>query len=173
LICFNPINLLKAYQSYRKSGGKPYPLLLAGGRGWQLKDFDTYYREMEFTQDVLFTGHLSTEQMAHAIGGAELMLYVSLFEGFGIPILEAMQSGVPVITSNISSMAEVAGSAALLVDPYDVQSISLAIHRLVNEEDLKNQLIRAGIQRAQHYSWKKSADVMWEAIEKVVSGING
>jgi glycosyltransferase involved in cell wall biosynthesis len=98
------------------------------------------------------------------------MTYVSYFEGFGIPILEAFAAGVPVITSNVASMPEVAGHAALLVDPFQVDEIADAMKKIAEDESLREDLIEKGFQRCKTFSWDASAQNLWRSIEKTVSG---
>ena len=97
------------------------------------------------------------------------MVYVPYFEGFGIPILEAMNCDVPVITSNITSMPEVAGDAALLVDPFSTISISDAMLNIFKDENLRKSLIEKGRKRRLDFSWNKTADALWKSIEKTIN----
>jgi glycosyltransferase involved in cell wall biosynthesis len=102
------------------------------------------------------------------IASALAMLYVSYFEGFGIPIVESFYCDVPVITSNVTSMPEVAGDAALLTDPFSFESISDAMFQITSDEKLRNSLIEKGRERRKQFSWQKSADKLWDTISKVV-----
>ena len=117
----------------------------------------------------MITGHVQTDDLANLTGAALAMVYVSLFEGFGIPIVESMQAGRPVITSNCSSMKEVAANAAILANPESVQEISHAMERIL-EPDQAKILIERGFQRASDFSWDRSAELMWEAIERTIAG---
>jgi len=100
---------------------------------------------------------------------AEALVYISVFEGFGIPIIEAMRLGVPVITSSVTSMPEVAGDAALLVDPFDINSIANAMKTLSNDKDLKEGLIKKGNERYQYFSWEKSGDIIFNELLKITN----
>ena len=124
---------------------------------------------MTFKEDVIFTGRLSTEDLHHVLGSALAMTYIPYFEGFGIPILEAMNCDTPVIISNITSMPEVAGDAALLVDPYSVDSISNAMIHLFKDGEMRNSLIEKGRKRKLDFSWDKTADALWKSIEKTIN----
>jgi glycosyltransferase involved in cell wall biosynthesis len=124
---------------------------------------------MKFANDVIFTGHLETTELTQVLGGAMALVYVSYFEGFGVPIVEAFQSGVPVITSNVTSMPEVAGNAALLVDPFQEDQIAHAMMRVFSDPELRRELIWKGIQRATLFSWENSAKQFWDVIERTVS----
>ena len=123
---------------------------------------------IQFKDDVIFTGHLATEELSRIVASSFAMVYVSVFEGFGIPVLEAMKCEVPVITSNISSMPEVAGDAALLVDPFDVNSISEGMIQLFTDEILRKDLTEKGKVQSNKFSWDNTADVVWGAVEDVL-----
>jgi glycosyltransferase involved in cell wall biosynthesis len=124
---------------------------------------------MTYKEDVIFTGRLSTDELHHVIASALAMTYIPYFEGFGIPILEAMNCDTPVITSNITSMPEVAGHAALLVDPFSVDSISSALLSVYKDEAIRNTLIEKGRKRKHDFSWDKTAVALWNSIEKTVN----
>ena len=101
------------------------------------------------------------------MAGATALILVSLFEGFGVPIVEAMQCGVPVITSNVSAMPEIADEAAILVNPLSVDDIAQAMLKIVGDENNRNCLIERGLKRVQFFSWDISAKKTWEVIEKI------
>ena len=124
---------------------------------------------MQFKNDVIFTGRVSDEDLNDLMGAAEANVYVSTFEGFGIPIIEAFQSGVPVITSNTTSMPEIAGDAALVVNHFEVDAISEAMLQLATKEKLREQLIAKGKIRATQFTWQRTADLLWQSIEKSIS----
>ena len=124
---------------------------------------------MKFKDDVIFTGRLSSDNLKNVLGAAIAMTYVPYFEGFGIPILEAMNCDIPVITSNITSMPEVAKDAALLVDPFDVQSIANGMLSVYTNKELRVSLIEKGRKRKLDFSWNKTADALWKSIEKTIN----
>jgi glycosyltransferase involved in cell wall biosynthesis len=103
------------------------------------------------------TGYLGTDEKAALLTGAEALVFPTLYEGFGFPLLEAMACGTPVLTSNVSSLPEVAGDAALLVDPLDEEAIANGIGRLVTDAAFRKRLIEAGTQRLDRFSWDQSA----------------
>jgi glycosyltransferase involved in cell wall biosynthesis len=118
--------------------------------------------------DVILLGFVSERELAALYAGATLLLYPSLYEGFGLPVLEAMACGTPVITSNTSSIPEIAGEAALLIDPTDITAMSNAMQRLIDEPNLRQQLIESGRVRASQFNWQFSAKLMLTLLSKVV-----
>jgi glycosyltransferase involved in cell wall biosynthesis len=165
----NIANLFKAFDRFKKETQSDFKLVLAGARGWMLKDIDAAFRQMQFKEDVIFTGHLETEELSKIVASAFAMVYVSVFEGFGIPVLEAMKCEVPVITSDISSMPEVAGDAALLVNPFDIHSISEEMIQLYNDEILRKDLVEKGKIQSKKFSWDNTADVLWNTAMEILN----
>ena len=127
---------------------------------------------MSCANEVMFTGHLSSKDLAEVTAAAHALVYASLFEGFGIPIVEAFYAETAVITSNVTSMPEVAGDAALLVDPLSVEQIADAMCRLAEDDVLRNQLIEKGRLQRQRFSWDRSAELLWNCIEKLSNQLN-
>jgi glycosyltransferase involved in cell wall biosynthesis len=125
-----------------------------------------FHQQMQFHKDVIFTGRVEDDQLNDLLGSALALIFVPTFEGFGIPIIEAMQCGVPVICSNTTSMPEVAGKAALMVDPFDVSSIRDAMKKIYTDKELRSRLITAGMLRAQDFTWERSAQDLWNSIQK-------
>ena len=157
--------LLMAYDQFRRESGQEVKLLAVGRRFWKNEVLDSTLRQMEFADDVIFTGHLEQAALCRVLGGALSLVYVSYFEGFGVPIVEAFQSGVPVITSNVTSMPEVAGDAAILVAPFDVNEIAQAMLNIFQDTELRARLIEKGLSRASRFSWEQSAKDFWNVIE--------
>lgn len=162
-------NLFKAFDQFKKSTSSNIKLLIVGSKMWHNKDLQLTFDAMQFKEDVVFTGRLPIEELCKATASAMAMTYVSYFEGFGIPILEAFAAGVPVITSNVTSMPEVAGDAALLVDPFNLDEISSAMKKIAENESLCKNLVEKGFQRYKAFSWDVSAQNLWRSIEKTVS----
>jgi glycosyltransferase involved in cell wall biosynthesis len=165
----NVKNLLLAFDKFKsESNDKQLKLLLIGRKAWDFSDVDGAYEEMRFKRDVKFLGHLAPTELVEILGSAMAMTYVSLFEGFGIPIVEAMSCGVPVITSNVTSMPEVAGDAALLINPESVAEIAAAMEKMASDEELRKTLIEKGNKQVLKFSWQLSADKLWACFEKVM-----
>jgi glycosyltransferase involved in cell wall biosynthesis len=161
-------NLLIAFDQFKTSSNSKMKLLIAGRRIWWSEEVDDAYSKMKFKDEVVFTGRLSLEELAKVTASAYALTYVSLFEGFGIPIVEAMSCNIPVITSNLTSLPEIAGDAALLVNPESTDSIAEAMAQLENDSVLHNSLVEKGRERKKKFSWNKSAELLWQSIEKII-----
>ena len=123
---------------------------------------------MVFSDDVVFIGRLEIDELVCVLGSALALTYVSYFEGFGIPIVEAFRCDVPVITSNVTSMPEVAGDAALFVDPFSPESISDALYKIANYASIRQDLIIRGRKRKDLFNWQRTAESLWISIEKAL-----
>jgi len=164
----NMTNQFKAFDSFREKTSEDVKLLVVGEKKWWTDDIRSAFENMKHKDQVYFAGRKSTDELHKIIASALAMTYVSFFEGFGIPIVESFYCGTPVITSNVSSMPEVAGDAALLADPFSVDSIADAMLKMASDKALRKQLILAGNERKKLYSWQQSADRLWNCIEKVL-----
>ncbi|MCL4255841.1 MAG: glycosyltransferase family 4 protein [Anaerolineae bacterium] len=132
-------------------------LVIAGGRGWLEDEFYATIQQTGMTDYVHVTGFVADEDLPALYSGAVCMAYPSLYEGFGIPVLEAMACGVPVLTSTTSSLPEVAGDSAILVNPYDIDAIQDGLERLISDQDLRETLSQKGLSQAQKFTWEQSA----------------
>lgn len=153
----NISKLMKAFLQFKLSG-KPHKLILLGRKAW---NFEEYEKTIAESPDIIFLDGNKYDPKK-IVPAAEAMVYVSLHEGFGIPILEGMSAGVPVITSNTSSMPEVAGNAALLVNPTSAQEIEHAFTKISNQDH--KELIEKGLKRVKEFEWEKSAEVIYKTI---------
>ena len=155
----NLTTLLAAFARLRRNGevDADLRLVLAGARGWLEEPIFATVRSLGLEDAVRFTGFVDDDDLPAVYSGAALFVFPSLHEGFGLPLLEAMACGVPVVTSNVSSMPEVAGDAATLVDPRDGEGLAAAIGRLLRDEALRDRLREAGIARARQFSWEATA----------------
>ena len=162
----NLTNLFRAFDLFKKRTHLPNKLVIVGNRKWWTSEINRVYEKLHFKEDVIFLGRQETSVLHHLIASAEALTYVSYHEGFGIPILEAFASGTAVITSNITSMPEVAGEAALLVNPFSPSSIADAMELIYREKGIKEQLIAKGMERVKQFSWQQTANLVWGSIEK-------
>ena len=126
-------------------------------------------QELGIERDVIFTDYVADADVPLLMSGAKIFLFPSLYEGFGLPPLEAMACGTPVVTASTSSLPEVAGDAALLADPYSVREIAAAIARLEQDEALRQSLIQKGLERAAQFTWEKSAQIFYAAIKSAAA----
>lgn len=149
--------LLQAYSILNKRYRVKHLLILTGIKGRAEHSLKDLTKELSLKENVIFTGWVPVEDLSILYSNADLFVFPSLFEGFGIPVLEAMVHGTPVVSSNIASLPEIAGKAALLVDPYSVDEIAEAIHRVLIDETLRSTLIKKGLKRASQFSWEKTA----------------
>mgnify|MGYP000859544309 CR=1 FL=1 len=159
-------NIFLAFDMYKGKWGSDCKLIVAGRKAWQFADIFDTYESMKHKADVVFTGHVSQAVLHKLMASAEALLYVSLFEGFGIPIVEAMQCGTPIIASNTTATAETSGDAAIKVSPEDIDSIALAMHSLSENPDMRKEYIQRGIEHAKKYSWDITASKLWDSINK-------
>ena len=153
-----------------RNDGKPMKLVIVGEAMFMAQTIRAVYEKSTAHNDIVFTGRVSNKELAELLGAAFALVYVPLFEGFGIPIVEAFACNVPVITSNTTSMPEVGGEAALLVNPEDVNSIVEAMKEIADNPKTYERLQENAVVQLQKFSWDKTADALWGAIEKVVDG---
>jgi glycosyltransferase involved in cell wall biosynthesis len=149
--------LLQAYALLRSHHAVDFDLVIAGAPGWGSDPIYQEARSLGLGDRLHFPGYIAQTDLAPLLRGAEQFCYPSLFEGFGLPVLEAQSVGVPVLTSNNSSLPEIAGDAALLVDPMDVDAIADAMLRLSRDEALRSELIAAGYQNVRRFTWQEAA----------------
>lgn len=162
--------LIQAFDLFKKKTGSSVKLLLGGRFAWQTGAIKNAYEQAEFKKDIVLLGYLKNEALPELIGSALALTYVSLFEGFGVPLLEAMHTETPIITSNVSSMPEVVGDAGLLVDPTSIASIASAMERIYKEEGLRKDLIEKGKKQREKFNWQIATDAVYKALKEAVSG---
>jgi glycosyltransferase involved in cell wall biosynthesis len=152
----NLVTLLDAFKILKlRLGTSCPPLVIVGRKGWNCEDILGYMAELEGM--VQFPGHVSDNELIALYQMATCLVFPSLYEGFGLPVLEAMAAGCPVVTSSTSSLPEVAGDAGLLVNPANAEEIATTIQLILREDDLRARLIQAGRQRASSFSWEQTA----------------
>ncbi|WP_345079341.1 glycosyltransferase family 1 protein [Nemorincola caseinilytica] len=166
----NILNLLKAFSAFKKRQRTNMKLVIVGRPAWKYDEVEILRHTMPFKEDVRWVGYMNVDELSKVIGGAYALVYASLFEGFGIPILEALQCNVPAIVSNTSSMPEVAGDAALLTDPADPDDIAAKMHTLYKDETLRARLIANAATQVQKFTWQGAADRLWACMMQCVSG---
>ena len=143
-------------------------LVLAGRLAWKYGSFLEKMKSYKYRNDVVLTGYLEENELVKLVGSAYALVYPSFLEGFGVPVLEAMQCNVPVITSTNSSMEEIAGDAALFVDPASFEDIAEKMMLVYKDEKLREELIRKGQLITPQFSWDKTAALLWQAILRAV-----
>jgi len=147
-------------------------LVCAGGKGWKNEAIYEFIKEKGIEDKVKFLGFVEEKNLPAIYNGAKLFLYPSLYEGFGLPVLEAMSAKVPVVTSNVSSLPEVAGDAAMLVDPYNEEEIYNAVKELLSKESLRKDFILKGYKRASKFTWEDTAEKTLEVYKEVYNETN-
>ncbi len=160
--------LLPAFDAYKEETGSNAKLIVVGKKFWYNEEIANAFDTMKHAGSVVFAGRLEPTELHHLVASSIASVYPSYFEGFGIPILEAFKCGVPVITSNITSMPEVAGNAALLVNPFSIEELKNALKEIDSNEDLRKELIEKGLQRVQQFSWQRTSELIWQSIEKTL-----
>ncbi|MBE8539371.1 glycosyltransferase [Geoglobus acetivorans] len=158
--------LLKAYYKLKKQGIK-HKLVIAGKIGWKYKPIFETIDKLDLKKDVIFTGYVPDEDLPALYNAADIFIYPSLYEGFGLPPLEAMACGTPVITSNTSSLPEVVGNAGIMVDPYDIDGLAKAMYEVLTNEGLKEEMRKKGLERAKMFNWRKTAEETLNVYEEV------
>lgn len=166
----NPFNLLKAFSIFKKRQKTNMKLVMTGDVAPTFQKDITKLETYKYKSDVVLKLNAKEEEKAALTAGSYALVYPSLYEAFAMPVLEAMQCEVPVITTTSSSMEEVAGDAALYADAANPEQIAEHMKRLFKDEQLRGRLIEAGKQQSKMFSWEKTADVLWGAIEEAVSG---
>ena len=164
----NHRRLLLAYARLKKKSGGAFPLVLAGGKGWLMEEFGKFIEELGLQQDVIFLGYVEDTELQWLYQNCFAFLYPSLYEGFGLPVLEAMTLGAPVITSNRTSLPEVVGADGLLVDPLQEEEISQAMLKLSTDPALRVALGDRSRNRAKQFSWARTANEVLKVYEQVL-----
>ncbi|MGD1996119.1 MAG: glycosyltransferase family 1 protein [Anaerolineae bacterium] len=163
----NLVRLVEAFARLREPGLK---LVLAGGRGWSYEEILARVEDLELEEEVVLPGFIPGDELPLWYNAATLLVYPSLYEGFGMPILESLASGTVVLTSDRSSLPEAAGDGALLVDPYDVDAIAEGMHQLLTDELLRRELRRRGMIHAARFSWAQMAIETVGVYRRALSG---
>ncbi len=164
----NIASIIEAFELIRRNKVSPYQdlkLVIAGGLGWLYKDILKMAENSQYEDDILFISSVVSADRVYLYNLSKIFVFPSFFEGFGFPPLEAMACGVPTIASNCSSLPEVVGDGALMIDPYRPEEIAIAAREIFNDEKLKNFLIKKGVEQASEFSWEKCARETLEFIK--------
>ena len=166
----NLLQLFRAYQKLPDTIKQKYPLVVAGMKGWLIEGIESELRSLELKGQIRLLGYVPEDLLPLLYAGAAMLVYPSLYEGFGLPPLEAMACGTPVITSNRSSLPEVVGNAALMIHPEDVLGLAESILKLIEDPAEHAKKSRLGIERARLFTWEKCASQTLEVYKKVLWG---
>ncbi|MBI3671560.1 glycosyltransferase family 4 protein [Candidatus Azambacteria bacterium] len=162
----NIIGMIEAFEIAKKKFKIPHKFILLGGDGYGYDKIKKRIDSSSYKDDIKMKGYVSEKEKESFLSGADIFLFSSFYEGFGMPILEAQVLGAPVITSNISSMPEVAGDGALMIDPKDSEEMAEAIYKISSDENLRKNLIEKGFKNAEKYSWERCAKETLDIILK-------
>jgi len=159
--------LVQAYALLPHQLQQKYQLVLVGGKGWNNQELVKIIHDLNLKEKVALPGYVAEEDLPYFYNQAKVFVYPSLYEGFGLPVLEALSCGAPVITSNVSSMPEVAGKAAILINPYKEEEIASALRKVLTSEKLRETLSHKGIVQAKKFSWRRTAEATLKVFQKV------
>jgi glycosyltransferase involved in cell wall biosynthesis len=164
-------NLSRLVSAFASVCGRHSGLLLviAGMKGWMYDGLMEMVKNLNLQSRVIFTGFVPEEEKPFLIAAAKVFAYPSLYEGFGIPVLEALACGIPTVTSNVSSLPEVAGDAALTIDPHSVAELSSALEKLISDEPLRQRLTQEALRQAAKFTWTKTAIMTRQAYDDVLA----
>lgn len=149
--------LLQAMRKLKDDYRLPHKLLLAGRKGWLFDDVFATIAQLKLEQDCVFLGRVSADNLLYLYNAADLLVHPAFYEGFGLPPLEAMACGTPVVTSNVSALPEIVGDAGALVDPNDIDGLTVAIWRALTDQQMRATMVERGLARAGQFSWQRAA----------------
>lgn len=164
----NISRLITAFE-YILDDNSDLTLLLVGKRGWLYEDIFKKIKESGLEKNIIICDFVSNQELAALYHHAKCFVLPSLYEGFGIPVIEAMACGCPVVASNVTSLPEVVGPAGLLVDPYNISDMAKALYKACYDQKLRRELVEKGIKRVKQFSWKNCADQTWEVLAGVIN----
>ena len=161
----NIVRIINSFLEYRNLTKSDIKLVIAGGKGWKYEKIMKLVEQNK--ENIVLTGYIEEEDKISLYKMAEIFVFPSLYEGFGMPVLEAMACGVPVITSNVSSLPEVAGKAAILVNPLKVEEMTDAYSKILSNEEFRKKMIEEGIEQSKKFQWKESARKLEKIYEEL------
>lgn len=153
----NILGLLKAFEAFKQQHSLPHQLVIVGRKAWMLDAVEAFFATMQYKNEVIWKEHAERDNLISLLQDATALVYPSWFEGFGIPLVEAMALGVPVIASSAAAIPEIVGDAAIIINPDNALAFATAMFDIVHKEELRTQLIEKGKLRAQYFKWDKSA----------------
>lgn len=162
----NIAGLFRAFEKFKIESKSNFKLLIVGEKLFKTKDIENSYSKSRYKKDIIFTGRLNPKDLHQVLASAFAMTFVPFFEGFGIPLVEAMSCDIPIISSDTTSLPEVAGDAALFVNPFDVDNIKNAMIKMIRDENLRQTLIEKGRKRKEQFSWDQTAAKLWDVIDE-------
>lgn len=165
----NVTGLLNAFDSFKSETTNNIKLIIVGGEMHKTGDIFETYDNMRFKSDVIFTGRVSTDELHDIFGAALALTFVPFFEGFGIPVVEAMSAGVPVICSNTTSIPEVGGNAVVYADPMKIEQITDAMIKLATDKELRKELIEKGFEQKNKFSWDETSLLLWQSVKRALN----
>jgi len=164
----NLINIIKAYSLLKNEIIRKYKLVFVGKQSFGKEIIIKTMQDLKMTEDIIITDYVPVQDLPLLYNGAEIFVYPSFYEGFGLPVLEAMACGVPVITSNTSVFPEIAGDAAVMIEPCNVQQLSEAMERLLGDADMRQKSSQTGLKRASEFSWENTAIFTLQSYNKAL-----
>lgn len=160
--------LLQAFDSLKSTTDLPHKLLIVGEKMFLTDEIESAYKNMKYADEVVFAGRLDNEPLHRSIAAADALILPSTYEGFGIPLVEAMQCGVPVLAADATALPEVTGDAGILFDPLSIDSIRDAMIRMVADRTERDSFASLALERARDFSWDRSAERYWQSFEKMM-----
>lgn len=164
----NLLTLVRAFDEVLRHSSISPQLVIAGGEGWLMEEFFSFVEKSGARERLRFTGYIEDQELRALYSSCRICVYPSLYEGFGLPLLEAMACGAPVVTSNVSAIVETVGEAACLVDPLDVTALARTLLELWNDDSRRRQLADAGQRRASTFSWERTARLTYDVYREVM-----
>ena len=163
----NLVRLIQAFHELKMESETPHKLVLVGNKGWHFQPVFNTISKLNLSHEIIITEYVPLNDLPAIYSLADILAYPSLYEGFGLPVAEAMATGTPVVTSNTTSLPEVAGDAAVLIDPASIDSIKEGLKLLLNNENVRMSLMEKGLKRVKEFSWEKAAKETIYLYEKV------
>lgn len=164
----NVLRLLQSFEYFKTKYKTGHKLVLIGRMAWQYEKEEEFLRQMVYKLDVILIPHSIPEIIAQWMGSASALMLISKYEGFGVPLVEAMACQTPIICSNVSSLPEVSGDAALCVDSESIEEVVDAMHQVTTNLALRTQLVQNGITQVKKYNWESAADILWKEVERLL-----